>query len=231
MDLLGQSGLHNLFNRLKSLLIYGTTIVLIFNITSCGYTNKSKTSCDGVVLTSIIDSVTTTALSISPLLEETLNSSLCNGASSCYINYTGGFVLANDLRMFVSPAIMHVKLQQQEECPNTFSIINSAYACSPAIYQVTKQEIIDLKVYSQADYNSTYPLNTNLAHILEVVDQSTPITLDSFIVHNKKSLLLEQKGIAFNTSPATSSKHVLSFIITLQDNSQLTFKSDTLRLY
>ena len=51
---------------------------------------------------------------------------------------------------------------------NTFSFINSAYACSPAD-PTTDDRIRDIKIFSKRDFNSEYPAGSNLALLFDII--------------------------------------------------------------
>jgi|GEM_PF-3602850 len=145
-------------------------------------------------------------------------------------SYYGQEVMAKDsLAIHLAPKTDYTVAEHVER-KQPFSLINSAFACSPARYLVTKQKLLEFNITSSADFDAEHPAGTNLIDLFYTYDKkSNKSQLPAAIKDFASDLLVYESIIRFGKSPAIPGTHVLNFKVVLDDTS-FVFQSGELKL-
>lgn len=108
----------------------------------------------------------------------------------------------------------------------TFGIMQSAYACScPEDDFIAKEDIFSLKVFSDQDFDSTHPKNTDLSLYFKAKRYDTLLPIIDYIKSSKDMGYISSydfyEGIFLQVAPSANKKHKFKVVITLTDGRTL----------
>jgi hypothetical protein len=218
--------------------VYTVFIIFLSNLfTSCNLVDKDNDTCNiGTASGPQYTHIETTGFSISEIQERVNDVVFCasqagSPGSPCIATYRGTYAKATDVFLNIVPqTALRVQIPKEDTSPAPFSFFSSAYACSP-VQLTTLQEVSYLSVASHNDFNNSFPANSNIVSLMEVLaSDGTIVALDTYSKQPSKSFFLSPSKLTFNTSPAIPSKHVLTFLITLKDSTKFSFVTDTLKI-
>ncbi len=124
---------------------------------------------------------------------------------------TGSSIAYNKLAIEVTPNIENYFSILKKL--NSFSLIPSAYACDPVPPEMVDR-ISNIEIFSDSDYNTLHPANTNLADIISLrlpLSVIQEYTLTGFIEVN--STFPETMLLLLNQAPDANAMHQITIKI------------------
>lgn len=132
----------------------------------------------------------------------------------------------NVLRFNLKP-ILELKISSLKKWNTNFSLINTAYACSPEDITNIDKNLIDFKITSSSDFSEQFKAGSNLNSLFQTFESSY-FNIDQLLKNNKNELILGSGLYTLKTRPEKELTHTFTFTVKFSDITYL-FTSDKIK--
>jgi hypothetical protein len=132
-----------------------------------------------------------------------------------------------DVLRFNLKPILELKISSIKKWNTNFSLINTAYACSPGDITKIDKNLIDFKITSSSDFSEQFKAGSNLNSLFQTFE-SGYFNIDLLLKNNKNELILGSGLYTLKTRPEKELTHTFTFTVKFSDITYV-FTSDKIK--